>query len=59
MVENRTPLLLRPRYAGPQRDFLWVEAAVLPLSDGTDGAVAAVDKLFMVFDFLRKGARGT
>lgn len=59
VVENRRPLLLRPPYAGPQRDFLWIEAAVMPLSDGRDDARAAVDKLFIVLDFLRKGAPGT
>lgn len=43
-----TPVLLRPPYAGPQRDFLWVEAAVLPLS-AEDGGPASMLLLFVDF----------
>lgn len=44
------PILLRPPYAGPQRDFIWLEAAVLPLSD-TDGNPPGMLLLFI--DFLQ------
>jgi len=51
VAEKGRPLLLRPPYAGPQNHFMWVEAAVLPLS-GSDGKTA--EKLLIFLDFLRK-----
>ncbi len=53
VAERGRPLLLRPPYDGPQRDFLWAEAAVLPLAGDLPGIA---DKLLIFVDFLRRNA---
>lgn len=50
VATQAAPILLRPPYAGPQRDFIWLEAAVMPLSDA-DGNPPAMLLLFI--DFLQ------
>ncbi|MCC7046755.1 MAG: PAS domain-containing protein [Alphaproteobacteria bacterium] len=49
---HAAPLLLRPPYAGPQQDFLAVEAAILPLGETAN----SVDKLLVFLDFIKKSA---
>ncbi len=47
MVE-RDPLLARPPYIGPHKDFLYVESVILPLAkDGRN-----VDMLLFAVDFI-------
>lgn len=48
VATKAVPILLRPPYAGPQRDFLWLEAAVLPLASG-DGEPPGTLLLFIDF----------
>lgn len=55
VAENAAPLLLRPPYAGPQKDFLAVEAAILPLGES---AGRTVNKLLVFLDFIRKSGAG-
>lgn len=50
---QRTPLLARPPYVGPHKDFLFIESIILPLAaNGT-----LVDKLMFFVDFI--GNSGT
>jgi hypothetical protein len=44
------PAFIRPDYVGPLSDYLFVEAALLPLSD--DGL--SVTKIMVFIDFLRR-----
>jgi hypothetical protein len=53
VADHGRPSLLRPPYAGPQSEFLWAEAAVLPLA-GDDPKIA--EKLLIFVDFLRRNA---
>jgi hypothetical protein len=48
VVEHASPLLVRPPYVGPHKDFLFIEAAILPC-----GQDARVDKLLVFADFVR------
>jgi hypothetical protein len=48
VVEHATPRFLRPPYVGPHKDFLFIEAVILPC--GTD---TRVDKLLVFADFIR------
>lgn len=48
VVENRQPRFIRPPYVGPHREFLFIEAAILPL--GLDGRPVAM--LLVFVDFL-------
>jgi len=47
-VEHRAPHFMRPPYVGPHRDFMFIEAVILPL-----GAATRVDKLMVFVDFVR------
>jgi hypothetical protein len=48
VVENQQPRFMRPPYVGPHRDFMFIEAVILPLGTG-----AEVDKLMVFVDFVR------
>jgi hypothetical protein len=48
VVENAAPRFMRPPYVGPHKDFLFIEAVILPC--GMDGRV---DKLMVFVDFVR------
>lgn len=50
VVESREPLLARPPYIGPHKDFLFVESIILPLS----GNRRSVDMLMFFVDFVRR-----
>lgn len=48
VILQRTPLLARPPYVGPHKDFLFIESIILPLAaNGT-----TVDKLMFFVDFI-------
>ena len=47
-VEHAAARFMRPPYVGPHRDFLFIEAVILPC--GSDGRV---DKLMVFVDFVR------
>ncbi len=48
VVEHVAPRFLRPPYVGPHKDFLFIEAVILPC-----GCDARVDKLMVFADFIR------
>jgi hypothetical protein len=48
VVENRMPLVARPPYVGPHKDFLFIESIILPL--GADRET--VDMLMVFVDFV-------
>jgi hypothetical protein len=48
VVEHAAPRFLRPPYVGPHKDFLFIEAVILPCGSG-----ARVDKLMVFADFVR------
>jgi hypothetical protein len=48
VVEHAAPRIVRPPYVGPHKDFLFIEAVILPLGSGTQ-----VDKLMVFADFIR------
>jgi hypothetical protein len=48
VVENLQARFMRPPYVGPHRDFMFIEAVILPL-----GAGSQVDKLMVFVDFVR------
>jgi hypothetical protein len=48
VVEHAAPRIVRPPYVGPHKDFLFIEAVILPLGSGT-----RVDKLMVFADFIR------
>ena len=48
VLRERCPLLARPPYIGPHRDFLFVESIILPLAE--DGQ--EVDMLMFAVDFI-------
>jgi hypothetical protein len=50
VVENRAPRFIRPTYVGPHKEFMFIEAAILPL--GADPA--RVDMLMIFVDFISK-----
>lgn len=52
VVENAQPLLARPPYVGPHKDFLHVESIILPLASDH----ARVDMLMFFVDFIRRDA---
>jgi hypothetical protein len=45
---QRAPLLARPPYVGPHKDFLYVESIILPLADNGQ----TVDMLMFFVDFI-------
>ena len=47
-VENALPRFMRPPYVGPHRDFMFIEAVILPCGSGS-----RVDKLMVFVDFVR------
>ena len=49
-VEHAQPCFMRPPYVGPHRDFMFIEAVILPCGTG-----AHVDKLMVFVDFIRAG----
>jgi hypothetical protein len=48
VVEHRAPRILRPPYVGPHRDFMFIEAAILPLGS----AEGRVDMILAFVDFI-------
>jgi hypothetical protein len=48
VVENAAPRFMRPPYVGPHKDFLFIEAVILPCGSGIH-----VDKLIVFVDFIR------
>ncbi|WP_374307191.1 PAS domain-containing protein [Dongia sp.] len=48
VIRTRSPLLARPPYIGPHRDFLFVESIILPLA----GDDQEVDMLMFAVDFI-------
>lgn len=48
VVENAQPRFMRPPYVGPHRDFMFIEAVILPCGSGS-----RVDKLMVFVDFVR------
>ena len=48
VVENAVPRFVRPPYVGPHKDFLFIEAVILPC-----GTAGRVDKLLIFADFIR------
>ena len=48
VVEHAAPRFMRPPYVGPHKDFLFIEAVILPC-----GADRHVDKLMVFVDFVR------
>jgi hypothetical protein len=48
VVEHATPRFVRPPYVGPHKDFLFIEAVILPCGTGSH-----VDKLMVFADFVR------
>jgi hypothetical protein len=53
VVENQQPRFIRPTYIGPNKEFKFVEAAILPL--GPDGKI--IDMLMIFVDFVSKVKR--
>ena len=51
VIRERRPLLARPPYIGPHKDFLFVESIILPLASDGD----RVDMLMFVVDFIGAG----
>jgi hypothetical protein len=51
VTRERRPLLARPPYIGPHKDFLFVESIILPLASDGD----RVDMLMFVVDFIGAG----
>jgi hypothetical protein len=47
-VERAAPRFMRPPYVGPHRDFMFIEAVILPC-----GCPSRVDKLMIFVDFVR------
>jgi len=48
VVEQAVPRFMRPPYVGPHRDFMFIEAVILPC-----GAGSRVEKLMVFVDFVR------
>ena len=48
VVENAAPRFMRPPYVGPHKDFLFIEAVILPCGSGR-----CVEKLMVFVDFIR------
>lgn len=48
VVDNAAPHFMRPPYVGPRKEFLFIEAVILPC-----GAERRVDKLMVFVDFVR------
>ena len=49
VVEQAAPRFVRPPYVGPHKDFLFIEAVILPCGSGG----GRVDKLMVFADFVR------
>jgi hypothetical protein len=52
VVEQAAPRFMRPPYVGPHRDFMFIEAVILPC-----GTASRVDKLMVFVDFVRAAKR--
>jgi hypothetical protein len=52
VLKERRPLLARPPYIGPHKDFLFVESVILPLA----GDGQSVDMLLFAVDFIGSAA---
>ena len=52
VIEHAAPRFMRPPYVGPHRDFMFIEAVILPCGSGS-----RVDKLMVFVDFVR-GLKG-
>jgi hypothetical protein len=50
VAETAAPLFIKPNYVGPHKDYLFIEAVMLPL--GTDHR--QVDMIMIFIDFLRQ-----
>jgi hypothetical protein len=50
VAETGEAMLIRPEYVGPLADYLFVEAALLPLATDHD----VVDKIMIFIDFIRR-----
>jgi hypothetical protein len=48
VVQHAVPRFMRPPYVGPHRDFMFIEAVILPC-----GTETRVDKLMVFVDFVR------
>ena len=48
VVEHAAPRFVRPPYVGPHKDFLFIEAVILPCGEN-----GRVDKLLVFADFVR------
>jgi hypothetical protein len=48
VVEHAQPRFMRPPYVGPHRDFMFIEAVILPC-----GTATGIDKLMVFVDFVR------
>ena len=55
VLTERRPLLARPPYIGPHKDFLFVESVILPLA----GDGQSVDMLMFAVDFIGSAAMAT
>lgn len=51
VAESGEPLLAKPPYVGPHKDFLYIESIILPLA--TDHV--RIDKLMFFVDFIGRG----
>jgi len=49
VAETGAPLFIKPNYVGPHKDYLFIEAVMLPLAEDH----RAVDKIMIFIDFLR------
>ncbi|MBI2254881.1 MAG: hypothetical protein HYU58_09705 [Proteobacteria bacterium] len=52
VIDARRPLLARPPYIGPHKDFLFVESVILPLA----GDRQTIDMLMFAVDFIGSAA---
>jgi hypothetical protein len=52
VVEAATPLFIKPNYVGPHKDYLFIEAVMLPLGEDH----RHVDMIMIFIDFLRQGS---
>jgi len=55
VLTERRPLLARPPYIGPHKDFLFVESVILPLA----GDGQSIDMLMFAVDFIGSAAMAT
>jgi hypothetical protein len=53
VAETGLPIFLRPPYVGPHKDFLHIDAVILPLGENH----REVDMVMILIEFLSQGAR--